>query len=1609
MHLNRPKVGPVVVLLMLATAAWGRGEVPEIEGVDAHFEGQILSASNQIDGLREFTLDLDANAIDSVQGWLSLVNQGSDYDELLQTDGTVLFRACVGPVDTELTFDLSFDGVVDYASGMVATLDWGDGTAPLDNPAQGEVSHTFAPGSYTMVLTVVNPNPDVGGDCVGTSTYDVFVGDYPNFSWTAYGDELCLPQAAHVMVIQGDGSLVDYQISYSDDSEVVSFSTAGDTTVIHTFEQSSCGAVIEEEFFYVENAFQGTLTASNACSSFGIPMVGTVLPIRVSQGPELAIETVVESAVCPDSVIAVSDVSTVGEIATTEGCSNEYVRYWELDSGLILLSGDLGSPNGATGVSFDPTLWDSGDEHIEVTASAIGVYEVTMWAGTQCGEESTSTFIEVNTTSVFESGDTDCEGNVTDVISLCLGQTAPLYAEFFGPGPLGVVTTENFAGDCYLSSETLTFPGGASPSMIIYESTFVAESPGLSTLLIEATDGDGVVSSQVIVIDVLDIERPTIELTTETGEFGICEDSELGVTATSVGGQESVSTWSWNLNDEDWSENEATIFSEGTYEVTGETISGCIVEAFFDVVLTPPTSLSLEGASQALCFGDSAFVEVIPSPDDDFSSYQWASDWNGGGGQVLDTLGAGAWLTAGSYQVTALSDGVGCGGIETFVLSESTPPPSTYSDVNICWGDVEEVSFEFDGGSASPAEGYFSLYLYSTLNGWDGSFLSIDVIHEDGTVTNSIVTMPNGSTFANFNNVPELAIVYGDSVEVTYVSNNPDNDQYFSIDIFNCVTNCISEPDNCYSFNDLTSGLLFSGQAGCGPSIQGVWSEPSNLGNNVFSETSQFNTTWSAYQPGNYELCFEDFQCGVTNCFNVSITEPEAGFDCDGNSLCGTPSVSTLTVEITENVLDDLDLYRLYVDLPPNSNWYVSAVAGDQNISSLNPLRVTTMLSAPDGVFNTPLNSSWNASGLGSAFVAIFPELAFDSYATIGLSGPASESLLANAIDPGFSGSSQTTTSFLNFFNTSGEGELVMEDGVWFITPTNANQGVGDENGRCLIGQLCSSGSIDGQIVVQILESSLLGGTITDGGEMARFSFNGSGTFEGVSVNTFYLYGGGIEALKNVPICGCDDPYASNYIPWVELGVDTCEYDCTDEDEDGICDEVDDCVGEYDSCGVCNGPGAVLACGCTDVPEGDCDCEGSQLDVLGVCGGGCLSDQNGNGICDDTEVFGCTYELGENYSLEATIDDGSCIFPCEGEVNINVFDWDGDYAVTVTDFLMMLSVYGDVDVDLDGIWDSGDLCVDTNACNYATDPSEPCSSLDVLGICGGGCEADEDADGICDDVDTCVGIEDECGVCNGPGPTEIVIEDITVLYDSVYLPQLGEWYVYEFGADTTFSYTCAPSFSVCGDPVNYQGYAYATVLIGEQCWFAENLRSENYENGEVIPTGLSYNEWLNTASGAVAVYGEDYGCADFSPDINACDPVQSLSEYGRLYNWYAVNDARGICPSSWHVPTDGEWTVITEFLGGENLAGVQMKATYGWYPGGNGTNSSGFGGLPGGSRIVDENYYHAAGLYGLWWSSSEMDEFSAIARWLGDIESYIGHAPKVFHDGLSIRCLKDLE
>ena len=204
---------------------------------------------------------------------------------------------------------------------------------------------------------------------------------------------------------------------------------------------------------------------------------------------------------------------------------------------------------------------------------------------------------------------------------------------------------------------------------------------------------------------------------------------------------------------------------------------------------------------------------------------------------------------------------------------------------------------------------------------------------------------------------------------------------------------------------------------------------------------------------------------------------------------------------------------------------------------------------------------------------------------------------------------------------------------------------------------------------------------------------------------------------------------------------------------------------------------------------------------------------------------------------------------------------------------------------------------------------------------------------------------------------------------------------------------CGPEPAwACGDPLEYQGYDYETVQIGEQCWFAENLRTENYENGDAIPASLGNSEWTSFSFGATALYEEN---------------ATYLDTFGRLYNWHAVDDDRGLCPSGWHVPTDEGWAVMTDHLGGELNAGVQMKADYGWNNGGNGTNSSGFSGLPCGYRSIWGDFTDAGYLGGFW--SASWSGNNAVARYLVWNDNHVTNTDPSPSFGFSVRCIKDSE
>jgi uncharacterized protein (TIGR02145 family) len=214
------------------------------------------------------------------------------------------------------------------------------------------------------------------------------------------------------------------------------------------------------------------------------------------------------------------------------------------------------------------------------------------------------------------------------------------------------------------------------------------------------------------------------------------------------------------------------------------------------------------------------------------------------------------------------------------------------------------------------------------------------------------------------------------------------------------------------------------------------------------------------------------------------------------------------------------------------------------------------------------------------------------------------------------------------------------------------------------------------------------------------------------------------------------------------------------------------------------------------------------------------------------------------------------------------------------------------------------------------------------------------------------------------------------------------------------SFTVGGSGACPATVTDVDGNVYNTVEIGGQCWMAENLATETYRDGSAIPTGLSNGAWATTTGGASAAWNND--------------PANKVT-YGLLYNGYAVTDARGICPVGWHVPTDAEWTELTDHLGGEAVAGGPMKST-GTSVAGTGlwttpntgaTNASGFSGLPGGVRAGAVGNFGSLGLFGFWWSASESSTGKAWVRLLRYDISSVVRVDYEIKSGRSVRCLRD--
>ena len=185
----------------------------------------------------------------------------------------------------------------------------------------------------------------------------------------------------------------------------------------------------------------------------------------------------------------------------------------------------------------------------------------------------------------------------------------------------------------------------------------------------------------------------------------------------------------------------------------------------------------------------------------------------------------------------------------------------------------------------------------------------------------------------------------------------------------------------------------------------------------------------------------------------------------------------------------------------------------------------------------------------------------------------------------------------------------------------------------------------------------------------------------------------------------------------------------------------------------------------------------------------------------------------------------------------------------------------------------------------------------------------------------------------------------------------------------------------------------SSVKIDDQTWMAKNLDVDHYRNGDPIPQVTDGTAWANLTTGAWCYYNND---------------LTQGKTYGKLYNWFAVNDPRGLAPAGWHIPGDAEWTTLEKSLGGSLVAGGKMKeeGTLHWAtPNTKADNNSGWAALPGGSRFVN-GFFGGIGENGVWWNSSESNTEIALMRIMSFNDGRLVKSTAYKYYGYSVRCVR---
>jgi len=211
-----------------------------------------------------------------------------------------------------------------------------------------------------------------------------------------------------------------------------------------------------------------------------------------------------------------------------------------------------------------------------------------------------------------------------------------------------------------------------------------------------------------------------------------------------------------------------------------------------------------------------------------------------------------------------------------------------------------------------------------------------------------------------------------------------------------------------------------------------------------------------------------------------------------------------------------------------------------------------------------------------------------------------------------------------------------------------------------------------------------------------------------------------------------------------------------------------------------------------------------------------------------------------------------------------------------------------------------------------------------------------------------------------------------------------------YGNELTFKTPASEAESVR----DIDGNVYHTVAIGSQVWMIENLKVTKYRNGDQIPVNTDYTKWDSLKTGARVT----------NTFINGY-----VNTYGWFYNWYAVSDQRNICPDGWHIPSDAELTILSTYLGGNEISGGKLKetGTSHWQsPNTGATNESGFTALPGAFYLAGPGWTDP-GNFGMWWTATEYNSAESWNWNLSNNSSSLSLVSNKKAAGFSVRCLKD--